>query len=100
MANDCLKGLHNLAFLTLSCCDRLTSLPELPGSLKHLLASNCESLERLSGPLNTPNAQLNFTNCFKLDSEARFNNCLFTGGLSYLEEQYLQSSITGPEEIP
>ncbi|KAG7585466.1 hypothetical protein ISN45_Aa02g008300 [Arabidopsis thaliana x Arabidopsis arenosa] len=49
----------------------LTSLPELPGSLKHLLASNCESLERLSGPLNTPNAQLDFTNCFKLDREAR-----------------------------
>ncbi|KAL1194201.1 Disease resistance protein ADR2 [Cardamine amara subsp. amara] len=68
---DCIKGLHNLETLLLSSCKRLVSLPEIPSSLEYLTAVNCESLERVIGPLNTPNAILDFTNCFKLDREAR-----------------------------
>jgi hypothetical protein len=68
---DCIKGLHNLRVLALSNCKKLTSLPKLPSSLKWLRASHCESLERVSEPLNTPNADLDFSNCFKLDRQAR-----------------------------
>ncbi|KAG7588493.1 hypothetical protein ISN44_As07g008240 [Arabidopsis suecica] len=101
LADDCIKGLHNLKRLILLCCDRLTSLPELPGSLKHLLAKNCKSLERLSGPLNTPNAQLDFTNCFKLDREARraiIQQSFVNGGLSYLEEKFKVCVVISPNQ--
>ncbi|CAL9238538.1 unnamed protein product [Arabidopsis halleri] len=68
---DCIEGLHNLRVLALSNCKKLTSLPKLPGSLKWLRANHCESLERVSEPLNTPNADLDFSNCFKLGRQAR-----------------------------
>ncbi|KAG7584709.1 NB-ARC, partial [Arabidopsis thaliana x Arabidopsis arenosa] len=68
---DCIKALHQLQFLMISSCRRLTSLPELPGSLRFLFADDCESLATVFCPLNTLNARLNFTNCFKLDQQAR-----------------------------
>ncbi|VYS49319.1 unnamed protein product [Arabidopsis thaliana] len=68
---DCIKGLRNLRHLYLSRCKRLTSLPELPYSLQQLLADDCISLERVSDPLNTPDAELHFTNCIKLSQQAR-----------------------------
>ncbi|AAG26935.1 disease resistance protein [Arabidopsis thaliana] len=71
ITEDCIKGLHNLHDLCLSGCKRLVSLPELPRSLKILQADDCDSLESLNGHLNTPNAELYFANCFKLDAEAR-----------------------------
>ncbi|CAL9238558.1 unnamed protein product, partial [Arabidopsis halleri] len=67
----CIKGLHNLQFLVLTGCKKLKSLPELPGSLELLSAEDCESLERVSNPLKTPNATLRFTNCIKLGGQAR-----------------------------
>ncbi|ESQ46284.1 hypothetical protein EUTSA_v10000023mg [Eutrema salsugineum] len=72
ITEDCIKGLHNLQLLDISGCKRLTSLPELPCSLKWLRANHCESLERVSGgSLNTPNAELDFSNCLKLCRQAR-----------------------------
>ncbi|KAL9860963.1 putative leucine-rich repeat domain superfamily [Arabidopsis thaliana] len=66
-----IKALQLLQTLNISGCRRLASLPKLPGSLKSLMADNCESLETLCCPLNTLNARLNFTNCFKLGQQAR-----------------------------
>ncbi|CAL9237535.1 unnamed protein product, partial [Arabidopsis halleri] len=66
-----IQALHLLQTLNISGCRRLASLPKLPGSLKSLVADNCESLETVFHPLNTPNARLNFTNCFKLGQQAR-----------------------------
>ncbi|CAN8270614.1 unnamed protein product [Cochlearia groenlandica] len=68
---DCIKGLNGLQRLYLSGCKKLASLPELPSSLALLMANGCESLERVTFPLNTPNAKLIFTNCFKLSVESR-----------------------------
>ncbi|EOA34892.1 hypothetical protein CARUB_v10022475mg [Capsella rubella] len=70
---DCIKALHELQFLLISSCRRLTSLPELPGSLQFLHADDCDSLVTIFSPLNiTPSAwRLEFTNCFKLDQQAR-----------------------------
>ncbi|KAL1225469.1 Disease resistance protein ADR2 [Cardamine amara subsp. amara] len=68
---DCIKGLCNLQRLDLASCKRLVSLPKLPSSLEFLNAHDCESLERVSGPLNIRHAKLNFANCFKLDRQAR-----------------------------
>ncbi|XP_023643319.1 disease resistance protein ADR2-like [Capsella rubella] len=68
---DCIKGLHNLETLNITNCKRLESLPELPYSLRELFARNCESLERVSGPLNAPEAKLYFSNCFRLGRQGK-----------------------------
>ncbi|KAL9310560.1 putative TIR domain, P-loop containing nucleoside triphosphate hydrolase [Arabidopsis thaliana] len=69
--SECIKSLHLLYILNLSGCRRLASLPELPSSLRFLMADDCESLETVFCPLNTPKAELNFTNCFKLGQQAQ-----------------------------
>lgn len=69
--SDCTKTLHGLRHFNLSGCRKLESLPELPPQLMFLSANDCESLESVSCPFYTPNAQLNFTNCFKLGEQAR-----------------------------
>ena len=68
---DCIKALHRLKYLFLYRCKRLTSLPELPRSLVFLKAGDCESMKIVFSTFNTPHAQLNFTNCFKLSQQAR-----------------------------
>ncbi|KAG7579402.1 Toll/interleukin-1 receptor homology (TIR) domain superfamily, partial [Arabidopsis thaliana x Arabidopsis arenosa] len=68
---NCIKGFNGLKSLDVSGCRKLTSLPELPMSLGLLVALDCESLEIITYPLNTPSARLNFTNCFQLDEESR-----------------------------
>ncbi|KAL0889472.1 hypothetical protein Bca101_013455 [Brassica carinata] len=68
---DCIKGIHGLQHLKLAGCTKIVSLPELPSSLTFLSADSCASLERVTCPSDTPNAKLNFTNCFKLSGEAR-----------------------------
>lgn len=80
--SDSIKSLHQLQNLNLAGCTRLTALPKLPGSLKTVIAEDCESLEAVSSSLNTPNARLNFINCFKLSQQARraiFKQSFFIG---------------------
>ncbi|KAJ4877268.1 Disease resistance protein (TIR-NBS-LRR class) family [Raphanus sativus] len=67
----CIKDLHMLEAIFLLSCRELKSLPELPASLKSLHAGDCESLETVFCPLNTPLAKLTFTNCLKLGQQAR-----------------------------
>ncbi|ESQ47145.1 hypothetical protein EUTSA_v10028059mg, partial [Eutrema salsugineum] len=71
MITNNIKGVHGLQDLFLDGCRKLASLPELPGSLLYLSANECASLESVSCPFNTPYAELNFTNCFKLNPQAR-----------------------------
>ncbi|WZY89707.1 hypothetical protein YC2023_046442 [Brassica napus] len=71
MIPDCIKCLHGLQHLYLAGCRKLRSLPELPISLMTVLAEGCESLVAVSCFLDTPNAQLNLSSCFKLSREAR-----------------------------
>ncbi|KAL9310581.1 Disease resistance protein RML1A [Arabidopsis thaliana] len=71
IADSCIKDLQRLDHLRLCRCRKLKSLPELPASLRLLTAEDCESLERVTYPLNTPTGQLNFTNCLKLGEEAQ-----------------------------
>ncbi|KAL1194350.1 Disease resistance protein RML1B [Cardamine amara subsp. amara] len=66
-----IKGVHGLQSLFLGGCRKLASLPELPTSLMYLSANECESLESVSFPFNAPCVELSFTNCFKLNQEAR-----------------------------
>ncbi|KAG7640800.1 Leucine-rich repeat 3 [Arabidopsis suecica] len=67
-----LNRITRLRRLKLSGCGKLVSLPQLPDSLTILDAENCGSLERLGCSFNNPNIQhLDFTNCLKLDKEAR-----------------------------
>ncbi|XP_010496572.1 PREDICTED: disease resistance protein RML1B isoform X2 [Camelina sativa] len=70
---DDIKAVHGLQSLFLSGCRKLASLPELPGSLTYLSANECESLESVSCSFgqSTPYVELCFTNCFKLNQEAR-----------------------------
>ncbi|XP_023643961.1 disease resistance protein RML1A isoform X1 [Capsella rubella] len=70
---DCIKGLQKLYSLRLYRCRKLKLLPELPASLMFLTAEDCESLEKVTCtyPLNTLEARLNFSNCFKLSEEAQ-----------------------------
>jgi len=71
MIPDCIKDLQRLESLCLFRCTKLKSLPELPVSLTLLTAEDCELLESVTEPFNTPNAQLNFSNSFKLGEEAQ-----------------------------
>ncbi|XP_023643498.1 disease resistance protein RML1B-like [Capsella rubella] len=68
---DCIRDLPSLHYIFLHGCRRLASLPELPSSLFYLFADDCESLETVFTPVNTPQAHLNFSNCFKLCQQAR-----------------------------
>ncbi|KAM7530070.1 hypothetical protein LguiB_033480 [Lonicera macranthoides] len=64
---ESIKGLTMLQSLQLDCCTRLQSLPELPTSLKDLVAKDCTSLQRIE---NLPNLlqslHLEFFGCEKL----------------------------------
>ncbi|XP_010528887.1 PREDICTED: disease resistance protein TAO1-like isoform X1 [Tarenaya hassleriana] len=68
---DYIKHLSQLKTLWLNNCENLVSLPELPESLCFLYASNCESLERIYGSFPSQGEVLDFTNCVKLNKEAR-----------------------------
>ncbi|CDY08336.1 BnaC09g12600D [Brassica napus] len=67
--SDCIKALQGLQHLNLSGCRKLATLPELPPQLMFLSANDCESLKSVSCHFHTPNAQLNFTNCFELSQQ-------------------------------
>ncbi|KAJ0265709.1 Disease resistance protein RML1A [Hirschfeldia incana] len=69
---DCIKDLYGLERLWIIGCPKLASLPELPWSLTTLGVWNCESLETLEPfPLGSEIENLYFTDCLKLDEEAR-----------------------------
>uniref|UniRef100_A0A1J3DVQ9 Putative disease resistance protein n=1 Tax=Noccaea caerulescens TaxID=107243 RepID=A0A1J3DVQ9_NOCCA len=81
---DGINDLHWLQRLYISGCKRLTSLPELPCALEIVMADDCESLETVFCPLNTPKSMLSFINCFKLDHQARrgiIQHSVFRGAL-------------------
>ncbi|KFK22096.1 hypothetical protein AALP_AAs73230U000300 [Arabis alpina] len=66
------KELSRLKELEIKGCTKLVSLPQLPESLRFLNAENCESLERLDCSFQKGKfTGLYFTNCFKLNQEAR-----------------------------
>ncbi|KAL5778555.1 hypothetical protein ACOSQ2_009292 [Xanthoceras sorbifolium] len=68
-----IKSLYKLFWLNMNCCERLQSIPVLPGIVSDLEVQCCTSLEALSGlsilfemtPWNVQS--INFINCFKLD---------------------------------
>lgn len=69
---DWIKDLNGLKFLYIAGCPKLASLPELPRSLRKLTVDNCESLETVCFPFDTPATEfLYFPNCFKLCLEAK-----------------------------
>ncbi|XP_010514793.1 PREDICTED: probable disease resistance protein RPP1 [Camelina sativa] len=65
------KGMSRLGVLRLNNCKNLVSLPQLSDSLSCIDADNCQSLERLDCSFHNPEIHLKFTNCFKLNQEAR-----------------------------
>ncbi|XP_010425880.1 PREDICTED: probable disease resistance protein RPP1 [Camelina sativa] len=65
------QGMSRLRELRLHNCKNLVSLPQLSDSLSYTDADNCESLERLDCSFNNPYIRLKFSNCFKLNQEAR-----------------------------
>ncbi|KAF8101393.1 hypothetical protein N665_0206s0069 [Sinapis alba] len=66
------KERSRLRELVIKGCTKLVSLPQLPDSLKFLVADNCGSLERLDCSFNKKKFNvLSFVNCFKLNQEAR-----------------------------
>ncbi|KAL0643978.1 hypothetical protein Bca4012_042268 [Brassica carinata] len=67
---DCIKDLRLLLKLKISGCRKLTSVPELPSQLMLLSANDCESLEEVASPFQNPNANMSFTNCFRLRQQA------------------------------
>ncbi|CAN7118975.1 unnamed protein product [Brassica rapa subsp. narinosa] len=67
-----IKEMSHLSRLVIKGCTKLVSLPQLPDSLKSLVADSCESLERLDCSFyKTKLEELSFINCFKLNQEAR-----------------------------
>ncbi|KAG7564447.1 Toll/interleukin-1 receptor homology (TIR) domain [Arabidopsis suecica] len=65
------KRSNRLWGLMLDKCKKLVSLSHIPDSLSYLDASNCESLEILDCSFHNPEIYLDFTNCLKLNKEAR-----------------------------
>lgn len=69
---DWIKDFNGLRFLYIAGCTKLGSLPELPPSLRKLIVDNCESLETVCFPCDTPTTDyLYFPNCFMLCQEAK-----------------------------
>lgn len=68
---DCIIDLHELESLWVFKCSKLTSLPELPSSLRIVIAESCESLKTVLLLDFDSDLICNITNCFKLGREAR-----------------------------
>lgn len=82
--------LHNLKWLDIKHCKRLKSVPMLPPRLQYFDAQGCDSLERVANPLALPvatehiHATFNFTNCNKLDPDAKYSIMSYTRQKSQL----------------
>lgn len=80
---DCIKDLHGLLYLYVGGCSKLKCLPQLPVSLRHLNACDCESLESVSCTSFDPSIldlNLNFINCLKLNQQTRGEIIQLTSG--------------------
>lgn len=67
---DCIKELHGLVSLWVYGCSKLASIPELPASIKRLIAEYCESLKTVSLPFDSEFI-CNINNCFNLGRDSR-----------------------------
>ncbi|KAG2335112.1 hypothetical protein Bca52824_006292, partial [Brassica carinata] len=65
------KKISRLRVFVLMGCRKLLSLPPISDSIRFMDASDCESLEVLECSFHNPRGYLNFSNCFKLNQEAR-----------------------------
>ncbi|KAF3506530.1 hypothetical protein F2Q69_00000440 [Brassica cretica] len=65
------KRLSSLCGFVLKGCRKLVSLPPIIDSICTMDASDCESLEIVECSFHHPWAELNFSNCFKLNQVAR-----------------------------
>ncbi|ESQ46425.1 hypothetical protein EUTSA_v10000021mg [Eutrema salsugineum] len=76
--------LYNLKWLDVKYCQRLISVPMLPPRLQYFDAHGCDSLETVANPvalsvLSDPiHATFNFSNCNKLDQDAKDNIISYT----------------------
>ncbi|KAJ4902599.1 hypothetical protein Rs2_16550 [Raphanus sativus] len=69
---NCINRLNGLKELSIFCCPKLASLPELPRSLISLTVYKCESLETLEPfPFGSQIVDLSFPDCSRLGREAR-----------------------------
>ncbi|KFK21893.1 hypothetical protein AALP_AAs74023U000200 [Arabis alpina] len=72
-------NLYNLNWLDVKECKMLRSIPILPPRLQYFDARDCESLERVANPLAIPvpthhiHATFNFSNCNRLEQDAKDN---------------------------
>ncbi|KAG2335115.1 hypothetical protein Bca52824_006295 [Brassica carinata] len=65
------KKISRLSVFVLKGCRKLVTLPAISESIRYMDASDCESLEMLECSFHNPHVELYFTNCFKLNQEAR-----------------------------
>ncbi|CAH2046341.1 unnamed protein product [Thlaspi arvense] len=82
--------LCNLKWLDVKQCKKLRFVPMLPPRLQYFDARGCDSLERVSNPLAFPmfsekiHATFNFSNCNKLDQDAKNSIISYARLRSYL----------------
>nr|VDD37777.1 unnamed protein product [Brassica oleracea] len=82
--------LYNLNWLDVKDCKMLRSIPMLPPRLQYFDAQGCDSLERVANPLaiqvftHHSHATFNFSNCNKLDQDAKDSIISYTQWKSQL----------------
>ena len=82
--------LYNLKWLDVKQCKKLRSIPMLPPRLEYFDAHGCDSLERVAKPIaflmlsDQSHATFNFSNCNKLDRDAKDNIVSYTRWRSQL----------------
>ncbi|CAH8333591.1 unnamed protein product [Eruca vesicaria subsp. sativa] len=82
--------LYNLNWLDVKDCKMLRSIPMLPPRLQYFDAQGCDSLERVANPLAIQvfthhiHATFNFSNCNKLDQDAKDSIVSYTRWKSQL----------------
>ncbi|CAF1697167.1 disease resistance protein TAO1-like isoform X1 [Brassica napus] len=65
------KKISRLRDFELNGCRKLVSLPPISESINSIDASDCESLEMIECSFSNPHAWFHFSNCLKLNQEAR-----------------------------
>ncbi|KFK31582.1 hypothetical protein AALP_AA6G131100 [Arabis alpina] len=82
--------LYNLKWLDMTQCKNLRFVPTLPPRIQYFDAHGCDSLERVANPLAFPvlpdqiHATFNFSNCNKLDQDAKDSIMSYTRRRSQL----------------